>query len=352
MSNPKNQNEHYVSQVLQRRFCKNGMLQRYTIEYDSWRKTAPTRTFSHDGYTQFLAVGGQLDQTLEKRFSAIENEMREVFAALDDAATRIRTELPPRIFELFCWYMAFLHCLSPYFKAASPQDFLDDLHVELVNGDGPLLRAINFKKDVQQHYRESILNGQKLIIESGNFLQFIHRIQFNRLCKDYYYLIFRHVTSWHLCRSPIELPLCDVAVTPMLYPQIHWYSIPICPTILVVGKIPQTPENKVSHGTFVHGVDMPLKNAEGWKDLICLQARKALISKEKIPDVKERRQRAIKDGHAFANVQDIEKILTAGTVENDTELKFKLVSPAEYDAFTNKFVAYKGPSNTLTAPRI
>jgi hypothetical protein len=350
-ANPKYQNQHYISQVLQRRFCIDGMLQRYSVQYDSWRETAPTKTFSYKGYTQLL-TGGTIDHTLEVQFSQIENEMPGVFAALDDAATRSITELPVNLFEVLCWYMAFVHCLSPFFKASCPEDFLDDLHCQLINEKGDLLSAIKFKKWEQQRYRDGILNGQKIIIDSPNCLQFLHRIQFNRLCKSYYYLIFRHVTAWHLCRSPIELPLGDVAITPILAPKIHWYNMPISPTIFLVGRIPQTPENKVSVATFVYGVDLPPKNAENWKDMLCLQAGKTLISRYEIPDVKERSQRAIEAGHAFAKIHDIDKILTAGMVNNVTDLKLKLVSHAEYKAFTNQFVIYKGPSNTLAVPKI
>jgi hypothetical protein len=248
--------------------------------------------------------------------------------------------------------MAFVHCLSPFFKASCPEDFLDDLHRQLINEKGDLLSAVKFTKEKQRHYRESILNGQKLIIDSPDFLQLLHRIQFNRLSKSYYYLIFRHVTAWHLCRSPIPMPLGDVAITPILAPQIHWYNMPISPTLFLVGRIPQTPENKVSNATFVYGVDLPARNAENWKDVLCLQAKKTLISREKIPDIKERRRRAVENGHAFAVIQNIENILTAGMVNNVTELKFKLVSRIDYAAFVKQFVIYQGPSNALTVPKI
>ena len=341
------QNQHYISKVLLRRFSKNGVLQKYHVEHDSWGQAGLENTFAHFGYTQLLS-NGAIDNTLETAFGKLETLMPKALAALDDAATREKTALSVKLYSAFCWYLAFLHCLSPFFKAKSPEDFLHDLHVQMINRNGDLLDAIKFTKQEIEQYRASILNGDKIVIDSQHCLQFLHRVQFNRVCKAVFYYQFRYVTTWHICRSPIDLPLCDVAITPILARDIHWYSMPISPRLFLVGRIPQTAKNRVSKETIVHTVDLPLRNAENWKDLICLQARVALISKERFPDIAERKKRAIEAGHAFANIQEIDKVISAGTVENLADLKFKRVSQKEFEAFTNKFVTNKNSPDLLS----
>jgi len=263
--------------------------------------------------------------------------MSDALRAIDVAINGKQLELPVKLYRGLCLYMAFVHCLSPFFKASCPENFLNDLHGQIINGTGDLLDAIKFTPKQIADYRGAILNGKKLVIDSDNYLQFLHRIQFKRLIKVFYYDQFRYFATWHVCRSPIDLPLSDVAITPIPAPSIHWYSMPISPRLLLVGRIPQV-DNNCSKLTIVYFVDLPKKNAENWKDLICLQARAQLVSKDTIPDIAQRRARAIKDGHAFANIAKIDEIKKAGTINNTSDLKFKLVSHKEFETFINQFV--------------
>jgi hypothetical protein len=330
------QNQHYISRALIKRFSTNGIVQKYYVKYDNWGQAGLRNTFSSDGYTQMLSQG-KVDNTLEKTFSKVEALLPETLAALDSAAKRNKTALREELYKNFCWYLAFLQCLSPFFKAKSPVDFLDDLHRELIDGSGDILDVrLSMSLEEKKYFRHWILNGQKLIIDSKNYLQLLHRVQFNRVCRVYYNR-FRFITDWHLCRSPIELPLSDMAITEMRFPLIHWYSLPIAPRLLLVGRIPQ-PEKLPSNQSMVYGVDLPLPNAENWKDLICLQARLALISKTQFPDAYERKLRAIRAGHAFANITEIDKVLAAGTADFIDEFSFKIVSVEEYKAFCSAFV--------------
>jgi len=340
-----NEKQHYVSRVILRRFMHKGTLKRYWVNYGTWGNVGLGKAFSNYGYTQLLH-DGKFDNTLEKEFNKVETLMSRALRLIDESVNAKQVEMPVKLYRGMCLFLAFVHCLSPFFKAKCPEDFLHDLHVQLINGKGDLLTALKFTPKQMTYYREAILNGKKLVIDSPHFLQFVHRVQFNRVIKTVYYYIFRHFTTWHVCRCPIDMPLADVAITPIPAPLIHWYSIPISPRLMLVGRNPQV-ESFGSNSTMVHFVDMPLRNAENYKDLICLQARSELVSKETIPDILERCARAVKAGHAFANIAKIDDVKKAGTITNITDLTFKLVSHKEFDAFTDQFLTNKNPPDVF-----
>lgn len=342
------ENQHYISRLILRRFINKGTLKRYWVHHGTWGNVG-LDAFSNHGYTQ-LILDGKIDNTLETEFNKVEVIMNNALREIDTAINGAKIDLSVKHYRGMCLYLAFLHCLSPFFKASCPEDFLHDLHVQIINGNGDLLNAFKLTPIEIAEFKEAILNGQKLIIDSNNFLQFLHRIQFNRLLKTVYYYKFRHFTTWHVCRSPIDLPLSDVAITPILAPLIHLYSLPISPRLLLVGRIPQEASNGSSLTT-VHFVDLPLRNAENWKDLICLQARAELVSKEKIADIKERRARAAKEGHAFANIKNIAQVKNAGTIDNISELRLKLVTQKEFEAFNDQFVTNNPPPDILAGGR-
>src|SRR4051812_34587337 len=107
------ENQHFVSQVLLRRFTVSGLLQRYDLQTNKWRPKSPKRVFSEFGYNQLL-VSGQLDNTLEDAFSKVETPLPKTFAALEEASNSSETELLPAIYDNMCWYCAFLKRISPF----------------------------------------------------------------------------------------------------------------------------------------------------------------------------------------------------------------------------------------------
>jgi hypothetical protein len=76
-----NANEHYVSQVLLRRFTVAGHLQCYRVQTDKWKRVSPKNVFSDFGYNQLL-VYGQVDNTLEQAFSKVETALAPDFSQL------------------------------------------------------------------------------------------------------------------------------------------------------------------------------------------------------------------------------------------------------------------------------
>jgi len=75
-----NANEHYISQVLLRRFTTSGHLQRYSVKENIWKRVSPKKVFSDYGYNQ-LVVDGQVDHTLEQAFSKVETPLPKTFEA-------------------------------------------------------------------------------------------------------------------------------------------------------------------------------------------------------------------------------------------------------------------------------
>jgi len=105
------QNQHFVSQVLLRRFTISGRLQSYKVQANKWKPQSPKNEFSMFGYNQLL-VSGVADNTLEDAFSKVESPLPKTLKALEGAATVPSTELPATIYENMCWYCAFLKNVS------------------------------------------------------------------------------------------------------------------------------------------------------------------------------------------------------------------------------------------------
>jgi hypothetical protein len=91
----KNRNDHYVSQVLLRRFTTdNGRLQKYTLKHGKWSQSAPRSIFSEIGYNQLLAFG-KFNADLDDRLKELEDTLPVTLAALDNAANAKQTTLDP-----------------------------------------------------------------------------------------------------------------------------------------------------------------------------------------------------------------------------------------------------------------
>src|SRR5450756_189324 len=107
----KNRNDHYVSQVLLRRFTDKKRLQKYTLKYGKWSPSAPKSIFSELGYNQLLAFD-KFNNDLDARLKALEDTLPLTLDALDNAAKVKESKLYPEIYERMCSYCAFIWNLS------------------------------------------------------------------------------------------------------------------------------------------------------------------------------------------------------------------------------------------------
>jgi hypothetical protein len=273
-----NANEHYVSQVLLRRFTVRGQLQSYKIQENKWRRKSPRRVFSEFGYNQLL-VDGKVDNTLESAFSKVETHLPRTIKALEDAANHPSTELPPAIYENLCWYCAFLRRISPFAKMAAPADFVLQANTDLDKGHGRALREVlNAPHELISQLALLHAVGRRIIIDSENYLQLIYRIQF-RLGYQNDYSMFRQNATWTICNSPVEFPVSDIALVQMPV-DVHksmFYVLPLGPTLLLKGQIKfgnQIPSSQ----TVVKGANLTSDEADLWLQIICLAAVNELVA--------------------------------------------------------------------------
>jgi hypothetical protein len=335
-----NANEHFVSQVLLRRFTENGHLHRYHVPTNQWRRLSPKKVFSSHGYNQLL-VFGQVDHTLEQAFSRVETPLPKTLAALDTAAGQPITELPVDVFENLCWYCAFLWRISPFAKAAAPADFVFQLDKDLEVGRLEILREVlGYPERICQLYRRQHALGYKVVINSQNFLQLIYRIQF-RLKYGEDFNKFRHFTKWTLCRSPIDLPIADVALTQLHFlteqEKVTFYGLPLGPRLLLKGQMPMGRQES-SSATTVKGATMTQVEAEYWQEALCLSAVSELVSTHPIPDILEIRARARAKGIAFTKITDPDAVIHAGQLNYAGNFGLVVVPPEQFVKFIHAFV--------------
>jgi hypothetical protein len=333
-----NANEHYISQVLLRRFTVAGRLQCYRVQTDKWKRESPQNVFSEFGYNQLL-VDGQVDNTLEQAFSKVETHLPKTLEALEVAANKPSTELSSGIYENLCWYCAFLKRISPYAKAAAPADFVVQIDQELKNGRVDTLRdVLNFPETIIQHFQKQYALGHQIIIDSENFLQLVYRIQF-RLGYARDYSMFRYNTKWTICNSQIELPLSDMGLV-QLQISVHkavFYVLPIGPKLLLKGQINWGQQTSSSQ-TLMTGANLTSVEAEYWFDAICLSAVNELVSSRVIPDILAVRARAKTKGITFIKIVDPDTVISAGLKNFTANFGFRFVSTEEYVKFVHSFI--------------
>jgi hypothetical protein len=329
------QKQHYVSQVLLRRFANGGRLQVFNIETEKWKPLPPKKIFCQVGYTQLLA-NGQVDNTLEREFGKVETKFPETLANLDDAAKKLQVTLTSEIYTNLCWYCAFLWRISPFAKAKAPVDFVMQLNQDLENGRSDLLRQVvglseNDIKAIQKAHAE----GKKLIIDSKDLLQLIYRVQFVLRCKEDF-VLFRHYTKWAVWNSPIELPISDMALVQVSFKDANVFVLPIAPHLLLAGTIKMGTQKK-SDETVIKSNTFNIEDAQYWADAICYSAQAAIASKNIIPDVSEMRKRAEKQVN-FTKIVNPESIVSAGVTDFSGIFGVRLVDKNEFVKFIHSHV--------------
>lgn len=333
--NARYQNQHYVSQVLLRRFTQDRQLQRFSLQHNRWKGVSTKQVFSFPGYTQVLA-SGVLDNSLETTFHKLENKFNSIMLVLDDIATRQGTHtLPVEVFENLFWYCAFLWRMSPFCKAVAPCEFVLQLDRELEHGRGESLRLLGIQEDNIQQIILFHASGKKMILRGDDYEQVMYRIQFARKFRGDYQM-FRHFVKWTVYNSPIELPISDIAFFHFNNQASNSviYALPLSPNLILIGV------NKIgtihsSTETIIKSDTLTQNEAEYFLDAICLSGITAIACKTRTHDIVSLRKRGEEKGIGLSKLNDPDAVLSAGTKSFDGPL---MVSPAtldEYKAFLN-----------------
>lgn len=344
MHEKKDRNDHYVSQVLLRRFTDKGRLQKYTLKYGKWSPSAPKSIFSEIGYNQLLAFG-KFNAELDDSLKELEDTLPITLAVLDDAAKAKETTLDPTIYHRMCLYCAFLWEMSPFCKSVAPVNFIQQLMLDLSRGNVDFLDALGYSDDGIAQIKQFYANGSKFIITGKNFLQLIYRLQFARQL-DSLYKGYRHLAKWTLARSPIELPIGDMAVIKYHLPDINIERsiLPISPTSLLIGEITLGKDLKTSNDTILYGASLTQSGAECLRETICQSAILTVASKTRIGDINEWRK---KTAIHVVRLHNIDSVLKAGQTPIMTEQDF-LITPVDADTYVKWTHSYLKPYTIQT----
>lgn len=131
-------NQHYVSQVLLRRFKNPGSpLHCYQVETGAWKQRNEANVCSAPCYNQLLISGHPPDNTIDASLWEEENRLGSLktLEALDESANRTLTELPQEVYENMCKYCAHLELISVFSKPAAVAVFLIEINMELEKGE-------------------------------------------------------------------------------------------------------------------------------------------------------------------------------------------------------------------------
>lgn len=332
-----NTNQHFISQVLLRRFSTDGRIQKYTLKYGKWSRSSPRSVFSDDGYNQLLAFG-EFNNELDERLKPLEDTLPETLAALDDAAKAKETSLDPEIYKRMCSYCAFLWQMSPFCKLAAPVHFIQQLMFDLSVGNIDFLDALGVRdEDIVQIIRHHA-SGGKFIITGKNYRQLAYRLQFPKQLASLYNAN-RYSTKWTVARSPIELPIGDMALIKYHLPDVNVMQsiLPISPTSILIGESPMGTNIRTSTDTIVHGGKLEQAGAEYIRSVICQGAVLTVASNTRIGDINEWRKKTVVN---LVQLQNVEEVLKSGLMPIMSPQDF-LITPSntkDYVKWTHSFL--------------
>jgi len=333
------QNQHYISQVLLRRFShvkQNGdWVFRYDLTDKQWNELHTSKTFSWRGYTDIQ----QGVNTIESSFHKLENSLAKALEEIERATKSTQSLLSKKAHKTIAQYFAYVRLLSPFTKAASPVDLVRNLNTQLFQGSGDLCAILQFSGQQVREYTKAVEDGQRVILENDNYHQLIHGIQFERT-------IGRHIKTftenvrWKVAVSPINIPLADVAIIDVEPPKDNefdmLYSLPISPKLILAGF---TFRDKVKQAKMpANGIiteHLSKERGEHWAEYICLSAQAGLVSQIEIPDVEKKRIRA-EQNHSFRNIHKTNEVIASIHKMTIKELRFKIVSADEFNVFCHE----------------
>jgi hypothetical protein len=325
----KNRNDHYISQVLLRRFTDKGRLEKYTLKYGKWSPSAPRSVFKEIGYNQLLAFG-KFNADIDDKLKELEDTLPITLSSLDSAANTKETNLDPTIYHRMCLYCAFLWEMSPFCKSVAPVNFIQQLMLDLSRGNIDLLDALGVKDSDIEQIKQLYSKGAKFIITGNNYLQLIYRLQFARQLESLY-MGYRSITKWTVARSPIELPIADMALIKYHLPDLNLIRsiLPISPASLLIGDSQLGPNVKTSTDTIVHGGDLTQSGAECMREVICQSAILTVASKTRIGDINSWR---VKPTVNFVQLHNMDAALKAGIAPIMSEQDF-LITPVNTETY-------------------
>ena len=331
-----NTNQHFISQVLLRRFSTDGRIQKYTLKYGKWSGSAPRSVFSDYGYNQLLAFG-ESNNELEERLKPLEDTLPETLAALDDAAKAKEITLDPDIYKRMCSYCAFLWEMSPFIKLAAPFHFVQQLMLDLSAKNIDFLDALGYRDEDIARIIQHHANGGKFIITGKNYRQLAYRLQFPKQLASLYNA-YRYSTKWTVARSPIELPIGDMALIKYHLPDLKIIRsiLPISSSAILIGECP-TGTHVPSTDTIVYGTALTQSGAEYMRNVICQGAVLTVASNTRIGDINDWRKRAMVN---LMRLQNVEEALKSGLTPIMSPQDF-LITPAstqDYVKWTHSFL--------------
>jgi hypothetical protein len=336
--NLRNENQHYISKVLLKRFKKPcHALQCYQIATRQWVAKSIERLCAEEGYNQLIVPGGATNNALEASMSAVESMLPRTFKAIDIAANNENTELPPEIYHNLRLYCAFLKLSSLFSKASAVANFVVQLNIELERGEQFLWRDLGTAPEVVAKFRKAHAAGGRIIVEAENLVQLIYRVQFERLLRVN--LSEMCGTDWTVSLSPIDLPMSDIGLIPIRLEDLkaNHYLLPIGPRVLLEGVFYHELSKNQSKKT-IKGITLDAAEAEYRLDCICLSSVREIISSERNVDIQTSLDRAKKRRLSFHRITDLDLITAAGTKVASTSYSLKVVSLEEYRRFVHSFI--------------
>jgi hypothetical protein len=333
-------NQHYITEsFVKRRFGKNGSIERYDLKWDSWNtKHSPKFVFAGTGYTQLLVDGEPADNTLEKSFGDIENQLQQIYPVLDAAAKQEKLLVDMDIHKNLCLYCAYLYHLSPFSKANSPALYAMSLDLDLQHGNVQHLQELQMAERDISNMQKLHSQGWKFIVTGDNYLQWTFRVQFVRNA-NYKAKLFFENTKWTVYNSPIELPISDIALID--YPEANkatLFILPIAPQLVLIGRLEHGTPPPTYTDSVIYGNSLKTESAEDVLDIICFSALRTIVSKNRM-DIKAIRERAAKKNIAFTKVMDLESTLLAGKkIFSPRTFRLLPVKKDEYAKFIHSFV--------------
>jgi hypothetical protein len=210
--------------------------------------------------------------------------------------------------------------------------------MELENGGNSLLRDLSVPEEAIRELRRHTEMGRKVIIESENLLQLLYRFQFARNYQcDYSQFLS---TKWAVANSPIELPMSDVGLVPMVLQNhtANHYLLPIGPNLLLEGIFFHD-LSKNSSRPVMRGMDLTQDEAEYRFDCICASAITEIICGQQLCGITEARTRAKANGTRFCKIPDRESITTSGLADVGVgDFLFRIVSVEEYAKVVHSYM--------------
>lgn len=335
MNNP-DENQHYVSRVLLKRFKTPGSpLQCYQVRTGEWKPRSIDKVCAARGYHQLL-LAGSADNSLEEAFSKVESLMPETLSALAAAVTRRETELPSRIYDNLCRYCAFLKLSSPPAKALAVANFVFQINWELENQKYSLIRDLKIPLATVATWTSHSRAGLKIVIDPGDALQLLYRSHVARMYSGEVGMF--STTNWTISRSPIELPFSDVGLVPLTLSDMgaSYFLLPIAPQLLLEGLLWHDVKKNILHRP-IKALSLTDEEAEYRLDVICSSAVSEVICSRKIEGISDSIRRAKSRGITFLELMNLSDVASAGTTNACDELRFRAISSDEFTKFIHSF---------------